>query len=651
MMLLFKKNKWNYSWLVSSFIALSYALNVSAAADNCNEHRTELEQKFQIAFSSLNVDQTPKLEFLKTYSPSLSKNALPIELVKNLGFNEKDVIKKVIRTLSLSNKLYSGIRCDTDNEAVAQTLHGQFIRSAAPQVLLLQLQGAYSSEILKGGKLPGDVPDTGGQTVYISEVAKALAATGYKVTIASRGGWNGAQNKNGIEYIKSYPSIRIVYVEDFNSKEFVRKEDFPEVVSYQALSLINLYAVLEKDRPLPQMILSNYWDSGVVGAYIKEYFKKTGTSIPHFWFTHSLGIEKKEANSPSDWPRLRVDERIAFENYILGTIGNNQEDHVVIPTPAHESFLIKQYKINNPEEKMLSFYPGVNLDRFKPATKEQQDEAWEVLIERATFARDNLGKNISSLINYNDLKNNNTLFAIQYSRTEQDKNQLGAINGVYYANKMLKEKGSSKRVVLIIALHNSSLGRGLLSEITKREKEIGRPFVIPFWGGINQSDLPGLISISSFFIQPARNEPWGMTPQEVAACFSGGRNTIILSSDRVNSVVYTFLGPKEKQKTIKYNNSDIIVGNAAIVFTTPKNDCAEKGLLNEQALGFTMAELTIDKEKKSDPILSNLSVAKMSDEAHNVAIGRDWRNLVLDFFPKKDNKDNKSGGNADKDLR
>jgi len=587
------------------------------------------------------------LSTLKLYTPNYDSD-VPPEVIANLdNLNQITKNAKIALTLKRSNEIYNNITCDAketskeESKEKAKLLHNGFLANTAPHIVILQLQGAFSPAIVEGASPNSSIPDTGGQTGYVGDVARTLSELGYKVTIVANGGWvkSGrkfahSQHSNGIEYLESFPNVRIVYIQNDYSNNFIRKEDFPDQVSFFALNLINFFSVVEKEQNSPSIIVSNYWDSGVVGTYLKMYYKNKGITIPHYWFTHSLGKEKKASTPESDWQKLRIDERIAFEEYILSVIAKNQEDKVVSTTPLHDISLKDNYGVDT-DNKLISFNPGVNTKRFSPVNPEQKGKVWDLLVAKATAAKNHFGKNIKSLSSKEDLNNVNTLFALHYSRTVDMKNQEAAIEGVYNANLNLKKAGSPKRIVLIIALHENPLGEKLKVEIDNMEKDLGSPFVIPFWGGVDQKDVPMLASIASFFLQPAIMEPWGMTPQEFAASLPEDSKAIIISSDNVNSIKYSFMGEPANQKTTAYDNSNIIVGSGGIMLVTPKENGPSYGRhVDVKALGFVMYQLVLKPEERTDQTLRDVNTQSMSQKAQEYARAQDWKTLAKEVFPQ-----------------
>ncbi len=59
-----------------------------------------------------------------------------------------------------------------------------FARAERPQIALITNHGYGGVEIPIGG-----APDTGGQNVYVNQLATALDELGFKVTVFARGGF------------------------------------------------------------------------------------------------------------------------------------------------------------------------------------------------------------------------------------------------------------------------------------------------------------------------------------------------------------------------------------------------------------------------------------------------------------------------------
>ncbi len=138
--------------------------------------------------------------------------------------------------------------------------------SSRPRVALVTNHGYPAPELPIGG-----APDTGGQNVYVHNLAEALEALGFDVTIFARGGFphfGSDRLREGTEPLTEH--IRYVYVPG-GGNEFLRKEDI-SVALDEEVDWIEAYldeqAEAEGVDPWEyfEFINTHYWDAAVIGV-------------------------------------------------------------------------------------------------------------------------------------------------------------------------------------------------------------------------------------------------------------------------------------------------------------------------------------------------------------------------------------------------
>lgn len=155
--------------------------------------------------------------------------------------------------------------------------HEAFVGSARPHVINITNHGIHYWTLTPG------LPDTGGQNVFVNYLTGALAKLGFKVTIINRGGYihpATGEEREGLDYLDE--NRRIFFLED-SVREFVRKEDMHERLPELSENLLRF---LEDDPSDDDLILSHYWDAGVLGCMLDG---KLPQRLPHIWFPHTLG--------------------------------------------------------------------------------------------------------------------------------------------------------------------------------------------------------------------------------------------------------------------------------------------------------------------------------------------------------------------------
>jgi hypothetical protein len=187
--------------------------------------------------------------------------------------------------------------------------HHAFTSFQAPHVLMLTNHGIHQWDVVPG------LPDTGGQNLFVNMFTEALAALGFRVTIANRGGYaHPVTNEMQVGLRYKDARQRIIYLED-DKAEFVRKEDMDEQTPKLAQ---HLWDFLEGPfGGYVDLVISHYWDGAKVGALVKRNFRD---DVKHIWVPHSVGTVKKRNMKPETWAGLRIDERIAIERELVGEL-------------------------------------------------------------------------------------------------------------------------------------------------------------------------------------------------------------------------------------------------------------------------------------------------------------------------------------------
>jgi glycosyltransferase involved in cell wall biosynthesis len=141
-----------------------------------------------------------------------------------------------------------------------------------------------------GPVLPlGGAPDTGGQNLYVHNLAFALEALGYDVTIFARGGFpffKSNQRRQGIEALS--PHIRYVYLEGGPS-EFMRKENIAVALDEELENLVDFVDAEARElecKPweVYEFINTHYWDGGILGMGLVDRWKNriAATAVAEF---------------------------------------------------------------------------------------------------------------------------------------------------------------------------------------------------------------------------------------------------------------------------------------------------------------------------------------------------------------------------------
>ncbi len=214
-------------------------------------------------------------------------------------------------------------------------------------ILMLSLHGYVSAEPELGK------PDTGGQVVYVLELAKRFSQLGYKVDLVTR------QFENQPEYDEVNENFRVWRI-PFGGKQFIRKEDMHDHLDkFVANFLINLH----QNAPRYGVVYSHYWDAGWAGQKIAEEL-----NIPHVHTPHSLGWWKKtnmgmELDAQTMEKTYRFEERIRKEFLVYSGCS-----HVIATTDQQTHILQEHYDVL--ERHITVIPPGLDENRFSPVRQE-----------------------------------------------------------------------------------------------------------------------------------------------------------------------------------------------------------------------------------------------------------------------------------------
>jgi len=315
--------------------------------------------------------------------------------------------------------------------------------------------------------------DTGGQTLYELELAKALGKRNIKVDIVTRLFDDFAQEEEIFENVKI---IRI----PCGPKGFVQKEKMYEIIPE---FVQNFMHYLEKARKEYSIIHSHYWDAGLAGVHLAKLL-----DIPHVFTPHSLGklkkleLQERIETIPTQKlkPIFRFHVRIATEQQIM-----SKADAVVVICETSRIQILQHYLVDY--ERIHVIYPGVDNNLFKP-TKNGIDKKLEIKPNAVlTVSRMVPAKGLDRVIDALAIIKNNVDFHFYMGggNTDEQSSQ--------------EERDAEKQI------------RGLVKKYKMEER-------ITFLGQIPHDLLPAYYRAAEVFVLAGRYEPFGMTTLEAMAC-------------------------------------------------------------------------------------------------------------------------------------
>ena len=334
---------------------------------------------------------------------------------------------------------------------------------AQGSLLLISLHG-YVEGSPELGK-----PDTGGQVVFVLELAKRFSRLGYKVDVMTR------QFEDQPPEDRINDNLRIVRI-PFGGPDFIRKEDmhdwFGDFVS-NALAMIRAHD-LHYD-----VVNSHYWDAGISGQKIAEELQ-----IPHVHTPHSLGWWKSEGMKGADEEEItgyRFDERIQKEFVLYRNC-----DHVIATSAQQVDMISEKYEL--PPDHVTMIPPGIDENRFTPDTPEKIEAARARLDLRATDvyvvgrAAENKGYDL-------------LIQALPALKAMQPEARLVMAIGA----------DSTRDKELVDMWHRLATDAGIAEDISWRSY-------------VPDDDLADYYRAPGVFALPSRYEPFGMTAVEAMAC-------------------------------------------------------------------------------------------------------------------------------------
>jgi mannosylfructose-phosphate synthase len=121
-------------------------------------------------------------------------------------------------------------------------------------------------------------PDTGGQVVFVLELAKRFSRLGYRVELVTRQ-FEGQPREDRLN-----SNLRVWRI-PFGGSEFLRKEDMHE---HLGDFVTNFLLEVRREGLTYDDVNSHYWDAGWCGQRIAEELQ-----VPHIHTPHSLGAWKQ----------------------------------------------------------------------------------------------------------------------------------------------------------------------------------------------------------------------------------------------------------------------------------------------------------------------------------------------------------------------
>lgn len=377
-------------------------------------------------------------------------------------------------------------------------------------VLMLSLHGLMRGRDLELGR----DADTGGQTLYVIELARALGrhARVEQVDVLTRLVEDPDVSPDyAVESEDLGERARLVRL-PFGPKRYLRKEILWNHLDQMVDRTINY---LRQQPRLPDVIHSHYADAGYVGVQLSELL-----GIPLVHTGHSLGRCKRRSLLDSGRKLQTIERQFNFMRRIAAEEAVLAHASLVVTSTQQES--VKQYGLyeNHQPSRMVVIPPGTDTSRFSPPVQQS------------------IPAHVSSLVD-RFLTDPKKPLILAICRPELRKN-LHRLVAAYGESAELRERAN----LAIVAGNRDdirSMDEAQADVLTDLLLDIDR---YDLWGSValpkqhQRDDVPALYRLAArrrgVFVNPALTEPFGLTLIEAAASglpivatHDGGPNDIV----------------------------------------------------------------------------------------------------------------------------
>lgn len=309
--------------------------------------------------------------------------------------------------------------------------------------------------------------DSGGQNLYVGQLAKQLASIGYEVDVFTR------RDSDRLPEIAEWEAgVRIIHV-PAGPPAFVRKE---EMLPFMDDFAAYLRHFCQCQRGSYDLVHANFWMSGLVACELKR-----SLGLPFVITFHALGRVRRQHQKEADrFPdvRFEIEDRIIAE-----------ADRILAECPQDEEDLIRHY---NADPARITILPcGFDPAELSPLSKPLARFALKIPPEDRVI--------------------------LQLGRMVPRKGVDTVIRGL---GRLVRDHGIAARLLLVGGDSDEPDPRvtpelGRLQEIARAE---GVADWVTFVGRRGRETLKYYYSAADVFVTVPWYEPFGITPVEAMAC-------------------------------------------------------------------------------------------------------------------------------------
>ncbi|MDD5460954.1 MAG: HAD-IIB family hydrolase [Methylococcales bacterium] len=360
-------------------------------------------------------------------------------------------------------------------------------------IVLISIHGLIRGHNLELGR----DADTGGQTKYVVELAKALAKQPNvaRVDLVTRRIIDSEVDNDYAEPVESLAeNAQIVRVEA-GPEGYIRKEELWDHLDSFA---DNLLTWLHSQPLLPDILHSHYADAGYVGVRLSH---RTGLPLVHTG--HSLGRDKRRRLLAMGLPMEDIERRYHISRRIDAEEDTLNNADVVVTSTRNE--IEEQYELYDcyTPDKMAIVPPGTNLEMFHPPASTGEAVAFAKILEKFLHEPDKP-------------------MILALSRADERKNIVGLMEA-YGESPRLQELAN----LVIIAGNRDDIRemsdgpQGVLTELLLVSDYYDLYGRVALPKHHSSEEVAGIYRLAAMsrgvFINPALTEPFGLTLLEAAA--------------------------------------------------------------------------------------------------------------------------------------
>ena len=359
--------------------------------------------------------------------------------------------------------------------------------------------------------------DSGGQNVYVAELAKALSRMGFEIDVFTRR--DSSQQKRVVMW---QPGIRVIHVNAGPPNEIEKEKLLP----YMDVFAEDMLQFIRQEKLSYALVHANFFMSGMVASMIKQRL-----GVPYAITFHALGMVRKLHQKEMD---TFPPERCGIERFLT-----RDADMVIAECPQDKEDLMVHYGAD--PSKICIVPCGFSKDEFEPVSK---------LRARKLLQLDP-----------------DEIVLLQLGRMVPRKGVDNVIRSLAHLR--------SKKSLRLVIVGGSGEQPDLNAPEFRRLREIaateGVESKVVFAGRKNRQQLKYYYSAADIFISTPWYEPFGITPLEAMAC-----GTPVIGAD-VGGIKYSvadgstgFLVPPNQPKALA-EKIDELVANPALMSAMGKN--------------------------------------------------------------------------------